>query len=85
MIDRQLTALLSKIRPNAVALVDAFDVQDDILGSILGRYDGNVYENLYKWAKSSPLNDKEVKMKKEEIKHSLYYIQYPVQCSDFST
>ncbi|XP_072022015.1 peroxisomal acyl-coenzyme A oxidase 1-like isoform X2 [Amphiura filiformis] len=60
MADRQLIALLGTIRPNAVTLVDSFDIHDDILGSILGRYDGNVYENLYKWAKSSPLNDKEV-------------------------
>ena len=60
MADNQLVALLGKIRPNAVALVDAFDFHDEIMGSILGRYDGNVYEELYKWAKSSPLNEKEV-------------------------
>ena len=62
MADNQLVALLGKIRPNAVALVDAFDFHDEIMGSILGRYDGNVYEELYKWAKSSPLNEKEVSM-----------------------
>ncbi|PIC54253.1 hypothetical protein B9Z55_003577 [Caenorhabditis nigoni] len=27
---------------------------------VLGRRDGNVYENLFKWAKSSPLNKTDV-------------------------
>ncbi|XP_070533128.1 peroxisomal acyl-coenzyme A oxidase 1-like [Ptychodera flava] len=60
MVTNQVAALLVAIRPNAVALVDAFDIPDEMLGSILGRYDGNVYENLYKWAKESPLNQTEV-------------------------
>ncbi|XP_070533274.1 peroxisomal acyl-coenzyme A oxidase 1-like isoform X1 [Ptychodera flava] len=60
MVTNQVVALLAVIRPNAVALVDAFDIPDEMLGSILGRYDGNVYENLYKWAKESPLNQTEV-------------------------
>ena len=54
-------SLLAELRPNAVALVDAFDFTDHYLGSVLGRYDGNVYENLYKWAKASPLNKTEVR------------------------
>jgi hypothetical protein len=54
-------SLFAEIRPNAVALVDAFDYPDEILQSCLGRYDGNVYEALYKYAKSSPLNEKEVR------------------------
>ncbi|CAN0312650.1 unnamed protein product [Lampetra fluviatilis] len=52
--------LLSRLRPDAVALVDAFDFHDDILGSVLGRYDGNVYEHLFEWAKRSPLNKTQV-------------------------
>jgi len=48
--------LLSAIRPNAIALVDAFDFPDELLCSVLGRYDGHVYDNLYKWAAGSPLN-----------------------------
>ncbi|XP_003724010.1 peroxisomal acyl-coenzyme A oxidase 1 isoform X3 [Strongylocentrotus purpuratus] len=60
MLERQLIDLLAVIRPIAVTLVDAFDVPDKMLSSVLGRYDGNVYENLYEWAKSSPLNKKEV-------------------------
>jgi len=52
--------LLSVIRPNAVSLVDAFDFPDSLLCSVLGRYDGQVYENLYKWAANSPLNKTQV-------------------------
>ena len=52
--------LLSDIRPEAVALVDAYDYSDHALGSVLGRYDGEVYENLYKWAQGSPLNKTDV-------------------------
>ena len=46
-----------QIRPNAVALVDAFDHTDDYLGSALGRYDGDVYSHLYKGAFKESLND----------------------------
>jgi len=49
--------LLAVIRPNAVALVDAFDFPDALLCSVLGRYDGQVYEHLYNWAARSPLNE----------------------------
>lgn len=57
--DRRL-ALYTEIRPDAIAIVDSFEFSDHILNSILGRYDGNVYENLFKWAQESPLNKDEV-------------------------
>lgn len=60
IVNERILSLLAEIRPNAVGLVDSFDFTDRLLGSILGRYDGNVYENLYKWAKDSPLNKSEV-------------------------
>ena len=47
-------------RPEAVALVDAFDHSDYLLNSPLGRFDGNVYEDLFRWAQRSELNDQEV-------------------------
>uniref|UniRef100_A0A668A2Q4 Acyl-coenzyme A oxidase n=1 Tax=Myripristis murdjan TaxID=586833 RepID=A0A668A2Q4_9TELE len=56
----RIKELLSQLRPNAVALVDAFDYHDEMLKSVLGRYDGNVYENLFEWARRSPLNRTEV-------------------------
>ncbi|XP_053493211.1 peroxisomal acyl-coenzyme A oxidase 1 isoform X1 [Ictalurus furcatus] len=64
-ITQRIKALMAEIRPNAVALVDAFDYRDEMLNSTLGRYDGNVYENMFEWAKSSPLNRTEV--------HESYY------------
>lgn len=52
--------LLAYLRPNAVALVDSFDFPDRILNSCLGRYDGQVYDALYEYAKSSSLNQHQV-------------------------
>ena len=57
--DRELE-LLSAVRPNAVAYVDAFDFSDWVLGSVLGRFDGQVYDNLYRWAQKSTLNKSQV-------------------------
>ncbi|KAJ8399688.1 hypothetical protein AAFF_G00407930 [Aldrovandia affinis] len=64
-ISQRVKELLSLLRPNAVALVDAFDYRDEMLNSSLGRYDGNVYEHMFEWAKKSPLNRTEV--------HESYY------------
>lgn len=47
---------LKCIRPNAVGIVDGFDIRDEILSSALGVYDGNVYERLLEDANKSPLN-----------------------------
>lgn len=47
---------MSLIRPNAIGIVDGFDIRDEILGSTLGAYDGNVYERLFEEASKSPLN-----------------------------
>lgn len=60
-VNQRVKELLAVIRPNAVALVDSFDFHDVHLGSVLGRYDGNVYENMFEWAKKSPLNKTEVR------------------------
>jgi acyl-CoA oxidase len=54
------TRLLAELRPNAVGLVDSFDYRDEILGSALGAYDGQVYERLLESAMQSPLNAKPV-------------------------
>ncbi|KAL8539837.1 hypothetical protein ACS0TY_001438 [Phlomoides rotata] len=52
-----LRNLFTKVRPNAIALVDSFNYTDHFLGSILGRYDGNVYPKLYEAAWKDPLNN----------------------------
>lgn len=55
-LNNAMFELLKKIRPNAVAIVDAFAISDRKLNSTLGRYDGRVYEALYDYAMSCPLN-----------------------------
>ncbi|CAI5766069.1 peroxisomal acyl-coenzyme A oxidase 1 isoform X1 [Podarcis lilfordi] len=67
-VNQRVKELLALIRPNAVALVDSFDFHDNVLGSVLGRYDGNVYENMFEWSKKSPLNKTQV---------SKYFIPFP--------
>jgi Acyl-CoA oxidase len=62
VINEGILACFARVRPDAVSLVDAFDFADRHLGSVLGRYDGNVYENLLKWAASSPLNKTQVRI-----------------------
>ena len=52
-----LRRLLSSLRPDAVALVDAWDFHDRQLGpSTLGRADGRVYDAVLDMARRSPLN-----------------------------
>lgn len=51
---------MCQVRPNAVALVDAFNYTDHFLGSALGRYDGNVYQTLDDEAWKDPLNDSDI-------------------------
>ncbi|KAI5613573.1 peroxisomal acyl-coenzyme A oxidase 1 isoform X1, partial [Silurus asotus] len=71
-ITQRIKALMAEIRPNAVALVDAFDYRDGMLSSTLGRYDGNVYESMFEWAKRSPLN-------RTEVHESYYKYMKPLQ------
>jgi acyl-CoA oxidase len=59
-LKRGIRDCLRSIRPEAVALVDAFDFSDRQLNSALGRRDGHVYPHLLKWAESSPLNREQV-------------------------
>jgi acyl-CoA oxidase len=56
------------LRPNAVALVDAFAFHDDALGSVLGRGDGQVYPALLAWAQDEPLNHSEATPAAAEVR-----------------
>uniref|UniRef100_A0A6U0E7H6 acyl-CoA oxidase n=1 Tax=Helicotheca tamesis TaxID=374047 RepID=A0A6U0E7H6_9STRA len=58
-IRRGVIKMLTKIRPNAVALVDARDFSDFRLKSALGRWDGDVYPAVMRAAKKDPLNASE--------------------------
>lgn len=59
-LQHRLETCLTKIRPNAVGIVDSFDIPDQILNSALGAYDGNVYDRLFAEAQKSPLNQEPV-------------------------
>jgi acyl-CoA oxidase len=49
--------LLEEVRPHAIRLVDSWDFPDYQLDSSLGRFDGNVYEDMfYRAAELNPLN-----------------------------
>merc|ERR1740133_82979 len=52
----EINAVLDSIRPDCVGLTDAFMYTDHTLGSVLGRYDGNVYQAIYEDARRNPLN-----------------------------
>ncbi|CAJ0567732.1 unnamed protein product, partial [Mesorhabditis spiculigera] len=60
IIRENVYRLLKDLRPNVVSLVDSFEISDRELRSVLGRRDGNVYDNLLKWAQSNPLNKEDV-------------------------
>lgn len=59
-MELRLEELLAAMRNEAIGLVDGFDYMDVSLRSVLGCYDGNVYERLLEAAKASPLNQEEV-------------------------
>ena len=52
--------VMEEIRPDIIALTDAFDLPDHVLLSAIGRSDGNVYEALYTSATRCPLNQQQV-------------------------
>ena len=52
--------LLEQLRPEAIALTDAFSFMDESLHSALAVSDGSVYETLLKWATESNSLNKEV-------------------------
>lgn len=71
LAEEAVANVCSMLRPDAVALVDAWDFPDRTLNSTIGGYDGNVYENQYIAAVKSPLNDKSVPDFFEVIKEFL--------------
>ncbi|PKY04952.1 acyl-CoA oxidase [Aspergillus campestris IBT 28561] len=53
-----VSKLLDEIRPHAVSLVDSWNFDDWQLDSSLGRYDGDVYPDLFRRAsQENPVND----------------------------
>lgn len=57
MVGATKPGLLKELRPHAVRLVDAWKLPDWLLDSSLGRYDGRVYEDLFRRASQlNPVN-----------------------------
>jgi len=50
----------------AVQITDAFGFSDYELGSVLGRYDGRVYETLWEEVKKDPINS-EVRLREDVL------------------
>ncbi|KAH8404171.1 hypothetical protein KR215_011154 [Drosophila sulfurigaster] len=59
-LQSRLETALSKIRPDAVAIVDGFDFSDRQLNSTIGSFDGNAYERIFDATLKSPMNQKSV-------------------------
>ena len=56
-VQPRIQALMTSLRPHAVRLVDAWSIPDYLLESSLGRYDGDVYNDLFRRAHlENPLN-----------------------------
>jgi len=60
LLKEALLHMLPKIRTIAIPLTDSFNFSDIDLNSSLGRYDGNVYENLYETVNKYEINKQEV-------------------------
>lgn len=73
LIRSKVRDLLDELRPDAIALVDSFNISDFELSSALGRFDGRVYETLYEWAQQSELNKNEVVDGYEEYLKPLFH------------
>ncbi|XP_049804071.1 probable peroxisomal acyl-coenzyme A oxidase 1 [Schistocerca nitens] len=67
-----MESLLTLIRPNAVGIVDGFDICDEILRSTLGSWDGQVYQRLFDEALKSPLNREPVNMSFKKYMEPLF-------------
>lgn len=71
---KRIKQLLKDIRPQAVPLVDGWNIPDFLLNSCLGRYDGRVYESLYESTRFEPLNETDIT---EGYYKHLQYLLHP--------
>jgi acyl-CoA oxidase len=72
LVDAYRDEILQFSPREAVQITDAFGFTDYELGSILGRHDGKVYENLWEEVQKSPINSAP-ELKEEVLKmiHSM--------------
>ena len=66
-IRAEIAVLLSEIRPDAAALVDALALDDYFLNSALGAWDGDVYRRLFEEVQEAPFNRKHTPPGYEEL------------------
>jgi hypothetical protein len=60
LADAAVELISAQLRPDMVALTDAFELPDRVLNSTIGRYDGNAYEAVYASTRINPLNKPDV-------------------------
>merc|ERR1712151_628854 len=60
LVLKRTKQLLEQLRPQAVAIVDAWNIPDFVVNSCLGRYDGRYVDSLYESTKYEPLNQTDV-------------------------
>jgi hypothetical protein len=58
LLEQEVDTLFAEIRPDAVALVGAFNFDGvlELHDSALGTKDGQVYEKLWEWSEKDPAN-----------------------------
>eukprot|EP00002_Diphylleia_rotans_P003754 TRINITY_DN12636_c0_g1_i1.p1 TRINITY_DN12636_c0_g1~~TRINITY_DN12636_c0_g1_i1.p1 ORF type:complete len:700 (+),score=147.84 TRINITY_DN12636_c0_g1_i1:52-2151(+) len=54
LIDREVLRLCNAVRRDAIPLIDAFNLDDFVINSPFGRYDGNIYEHYFEQVKAAP-------------------------------
>ena len=57
LIQKAVTILLKKIRPQAIPLIELSNISDRTLTSAIGNSYGDIYETYFEWSKTSRLND----------------------------
>lgn len=60
--------MLKKVRRNAIALTDSFDINDREINSLIATNNENIYKNILQWTNYSQLNNK-VRISVELIEH----------------
>lgn len=77
----EVKGLCLELRPNAVGIVDSFGFTDNLLNSVLGRYDGFAYEALFNSVLEDPLNKRDVS---EGYYRNIQYILHPERKRSFT-
>ena len=57
LINEANKIMLSKLRPQAIPLIELYPMPDEIICSSIGNSYGDIYETQFEWAKNSRMND----------------------------